>query len=226
MIYDRPPFHIEVHVTYISNCDNPLNIITPIYLGTHLHNDYGDLLDCPGDVTACLTMGTNSFIDLIDESTVLKYPHIPGDEALALLNLEAQILQAIEPYKHIIDFKKLIRDSLLFECAPFGSISEYFKNNNPDLQQRLEWICQITEALATVYKKHIIAMLFSSLVMNAKHWLRRLCFSPLTSPPHPQIYSAANLNGGGLGLSNIIDLYCFCFFSSFTLTTFPYSRLL
>ena len=45
---------------------------------------------CPGEVTSCLTTGTNSFIGLVNETTVLKYPHIPGDErALALLNLEA-----------------------------------------------------------------------------------------------------------------------------------------
>lgn len=112
---------------------------------------------CPGDVTACLTTGTNSFIGFIDESTVLKYPHIPGDEkALALLSLEARILQAIGPHKHIIGFKGLTRDGLLLELAPFGSISEYLKNNNPDLQRRLEWVCQVAEALATVHQKHVL----------------------------------------------------------------------
>ena len=102
---------------------------TEIYLTTY----------CPGDVTGCLTAGTNSFIGFIDESTVLKYPHIPSDEkALALLSLEARILQAIGPHKHIIGFKALTEDGLLLERAPFGSISEYLKNNNPSLEQRLE----------------------------------------------------------------------------------------
>ena len=112
---------------------------------------------CPGDVMVCLTTGTKSFIGFIDESRVLKYSHISGDEkALALLSLEAQILQAIRPRKHIIGFKGLPGDSLLLEFAPFGPISEYLKNNNPDLPRRLEWVCQVTEALATVHKKHVL----------------------------------------------------------------------
>ena len=112
---------------------------------------------CPGDVTACLTTGTNCFIGFIDESTILKYPHIPGDEkALALLSLEARILQAIGSHKHIIGFKGLTKDGLLLERAPFESISEYLKNNNPDLQRRLEWVCQVTEALAIVHKKRVL----------------------------------------------------------------------
>ena len=102
-------------------------------------------------------MGTNSFIGSVDDTTVLKYPHVPGDEkALALLGLEARIFQAIGPHKHIIGFKGLTKDGLLLERAPFGSISEYLKSNNPGLQRRLEWICQVTEALATVHKKFVL----------------------------------------------------------------------
>jgi serine/threonine protein kinase len=112
---------------------------------------------CPGDVTACLTMGTNSFIGFVDETTVLKYSHIPGDEkALAILGLEARILQTLGPHKHIIGFKGLTKDGLLLERARFGSITEYLKNNNPGLQRRLEWACQATEALATVHKKCVL----------------------------------------------------------------------
>ena len=126
---------------------------------------------CPGDVTACLTSGTNSFIGSVDETTVLKYPHTPGDEkALALLGLEARILQAIGPHKHIIGFKGLTKDGLLLERAPFGSTSEYLKNNNPGLQRRLEWVCQVTEALATVHKKHVLHRDISAnnLLLDAK----------------------------------------------------------
>ncbi|KAL8942661.1 MAG: hypothetical protein Q9211_001307 [Gyalolechia sp. 1 TL-2023] len=112
---------------------------------------------CPGDVTECLTTGTNSFIGLINEMTVLKYPHIPGDQkALALLGLEARIFQAIGPHKYIIGFKGLTKDGLLLERAPFGSIGEYLKLNNPGLQRRLEWVYQVSEALATVHKKRVL----------------------------------------------------------------------
>ena len=112
---------------------------------------------CPGDVTVCLTMGTNSFIGIVDETTVLKYPHFPGDErALATLGLEARILKTIGPHKYIIGFKGLTKDGLLLERAHFGSITEYLENNNPELPQRLEWVREATEALATVHKKHVL----------------------------------------------------------------------
>ena len=112
---------------------------------------------CPGDVTECLTTGTNSFIGSVDEKTVLKYPHIPGDEkALALLGLEARIFQAIGPHKHIIGFKGLTKDGLLLERAHFGSITEYLQNNDPGLQQRLKWAYQAAEALAIVHKKGVL----------------------------------------------------------------------
>ena len=112
---------------------------------------------CPGDVTTFLTMGTSSFIGSVDDTTVLKYPRVQGDEeALALLGLEARIFQAIGPHKHIIGFKGLTKDGLLLERAPFGSISEYLKDNNPGLQRRLGWICQVTEALVTVHEKLVL----------------------------------------------------------------------
>ena len=63
---------------------------------------------------ACLTPGTIGFIGLFDEMIVLKSPHIPDDEeALALLGLEARVLQAIGLHKHIIGFKRLIKYGLL-----------------------------------------------------------------------------------------------------------------
>lgn len=68
-------------------------------------------------------MGINSFIGLIDEPTVLKYPNITGDgEAPAFLGLEPRILQAIGPYKHIIGFKGPTTHGLLLERAPFWSL--------------------------------------------------------------------------------------------------------
>lgn len=82
-----------------------------------------------------LTTGTNSFIGSVNKTTILKYLYTPGDKkALTLLGLKARILQAIGPYKYIIGFKGLIKDDLLLKSIPFGSISEYLKNNNLGLQ--------------------------------------------------------------------------------------------
>ncbi len=113
---------------------------------------------CPGDVTECLTMGTSSFIGFIDKTTVLKYPHIPGDKnSLANLDIEARILQTIGPHRYIIGFKGQKKDGLLLERAQFGYITEYLKNNDPGLRRRPEWVCQVAEALATtVHKKGVL----------------------------------------------------------------------
>ena len=63
---------------------------------------------CPGNVTECLTRRTTSFIGVVDETTILKYPLVPGDEkGLATLGFEARMLQTIGPDKHIIGFKGL-----------------------------------------------------------------------------------------------------------------------
>ena len=114
-------------------------------------------LYCPKDVTECLTMGTNSFIGLVDDTTVLKYPLTRYDKkALAVLGLEARILQLIGPHKHIIGFKGLTDSGLLLERASFGSVAAYLERNNPVLQQRLNWAYQVTEAIVAVHKKHIL----------------------------------------------------------------------
>ncbi|MCJ1356714.1 MAG: hypothetical protein MMC33_006709 [Icmadophila ericetorum] len=102
-------------------------------------------------------MGTSSFIGLVDETSVLKYPHIQGDQkALAALSLEARFLQIIGPHKNIIGFKGLTTDGLLLEHAHFGSITEYLKKNNPEVQQRLVWLYQTAEALTTVHQMNIL----------------------------------------------------------------------
>lgn len=111
----------------------------------------------PGNVRDFLSRGCSSFIGLIDEKTVLKYPTIAGDEeAHKFLGLEARIFLAIGPHKHIIGFKGQTDDGLLLEHAPFGSVYDYLRYNYPGLQQRFTWICQSTEALAVVHKKHVV----------------------------------------------------------------------
>lgn len=114
-------------------------------------------LYCSKEVTECLTMGTNSFIGLVNNMTVLKYPSTRYDKkALAALGLEARILQLIGPHKHIIGFKGLTDSGLLLERASFGSIAVYLERNDPALQQRLNWVYQATQAIAAVHKKHIL----------------------------------------------------------------------
>ena len=114
-------------------------------------------LYCPETVTECLTRGSSSFIGLVDDTTVLKYPLARDDKkALAFLELEARILQLIGPHKYIIGFKGLTESGLLLERAPFGSIAAYLERNDPALQQRLAWAYQATEALVAVHEKNVL----------------------------------------------------------------------
>jgi len=115
------------------------------------------VLYLPENVIECLTMGNNSFIGLVDDTTVLKYPLMRSDKkALAVLDLESRILELIGPHKHIIGFKGLTDDGLLLERAPFGSIAVYLESNDPVLKQRLNWAYQATEALTAVHKMHVL----------------------------------------------------------------------
>ena len=94
----------------------------------HLQQPAKSASSSSGCRTAWLTTGTDSFIGLIDEPKVLKYPHIPGDvEVSALLGLEARILQIIGAHKHIIGLEGPTKHGLLLGRAPFGSLESLGK---------------------------------------------------------------------------------------------------
>ncbi|MCJ1333151.1 hypothetical protein MMC10_009845 [Thelotrema lepadinum] len=111
----------------------------------------------PQGVIDCLTTGTRSYIGLVDPSTVLKYPHILGDErAMVNLDIEARCLKAIGSHKHVIGYKGRTKDGLLLELAHFGSIAEYLENNNPSIQQRIKWASHATEALVATHQAKVL----------------------------------------------------------------------
>ena len=69
-------------------------------------------------------MGTNSFIGLVDKTTILRYPLTRNDEkTLAVLKFEAKIVQLIGPHKHNIGFKGITVSGLLLA---FGSMRTCF----------------------------------------------------------------------------------------------------
>ena len=111
----------------------------------------------PEGVTEFLGLGTDSFIGTVDQTTVLKYPKTPGDKtALAILDLEAQILTTIGPHKHIIGYKGQREDGLLLERALRGSIAQFLKDYTPTHQQRLAWVRQATEAVSITHRAGVI----------------------------------------------------------------------
>ncbi|KAL9104906.1 MAG: hypothetical protein Q9163_000223 [Psora crenata] len=111
----------------------------------------------PEGVTEFVGLGLDSYVGAVDETTVLKYPQIPGDEeAFALLEMEAEILRTIGPHKHIIGFKGLRKDGLLLERAMGGSIAQYLKDHTPTYQQRVTWARQATEAVAVMHRAGVL----------------------------------------------------------------------
>ncbi|KAL9033168.1 MAG: hypothetical protein Q9180_006094 [Flavoplaca navasiana] len=111
----------------------------------------------PEGVTEFLGLGSDSFIGAVGETTVLKYPKTPGDKtALAILDLEAQILTTIGPHKHIVGYRGQREDGLLLERALRGSIAQFLKDYTPTWQQRLAWARQATEAVAVTHRAGVI----------------------------------------------------------------------
>ena len=111
----------------------------------------------PEGVTEFLGLGADSFIGLVDETTVLKYPKTPGDKtALAILAIEAQILTTIGPHKHIIGFKGQRDDGLLLERALHGSVANFLGDHTPTWQQRVAWARQATEAVAVTHNAGVL----------------------------------------------------------------------
>ena len=111
----------------------------------------------PERVTEFLGLGSSSFIGVVDETTIFKFPTTPGDKAaLAILAIEIQILTTIGPHKHIIGFKGQRDDGLLLERALRGSIAHFLKDYTPTWQQRLAWARQATEAVAVTHNAGVI----------------------------------------------------------------------
>ena len=111
----------------------------------------------PEGVTEFLGLGADSFIGIVDETTVLKYPKDPGDKtALAILAIEAQILTTIGPHKHIIGFKGQRDDGLLLERALHGSVAHFLRDHTPTRQQRVAWARQATEAVAVTHNAGVL----------------------------------------------------------------------
>lgn len=110
----------------------------------------------PEGVIDFLGLGTDSFIGTVNETTILKYPKTPKDEAaLMILDLEAQILTKIGPNKHIIGFKGQREDGILLERAGRGSIAQFLKESTSD-SQRFAWACQATNAIAVTHRAGVL----------------------------------------------------------------------
>ncbi|TVY87071.1 hypothetical protein LAWI1_G008296 [Lachnellula willkommii] len=92
----------------------------------------------PDSVKRIIGRGGDSYIGMIDETTVLKYPCIPN--MTSNLRLENQFLKILGSHPRIIGSKGLTDDGLRLEYAVNGDLHAYITANPAtSLQQRLRW---------------------------------------------------------------------------------------
>lgn len=90
----------------------------------------------PKGVERIIDRGGESYIGVVDESTVLKYPCIQG--ITSNLRVESKLLEILGSNPRIIGSKGLTDDSLRLECAVNGDLNGYITvNPGTSLDQRL-----------------------------------------------------------------------------------------
>lgn len=108
----------------------------------------------PEGVLRIIASGGTNYVGLVDENTVLKYPHFAED--LDALEIEAKLLKASGSHPRIVEFKGKNTNGLLLGFARNGSLGRYLQHFNPTIQDRLKWSKQATEALTHLHGKRII----------------------------------------------------------------------
>jgi serine/threonine protein kinase len=109
----------------------------------------------PNGIRRIIGRGGESFIGVIDESTVLKYPCKPG--ITSNLQIESQLLDILGNHPRIIGSKGLTDDGLRLEYAVNGDLNSYITANPAtSLDQRLRWCRQAAEAVEYLHKKRVI----------------------------------------------------------------------
>jgi serine/threonine protein kinase len=109
----------------------------------------------PSSVKQIIGRGGESYIGVIDDTTVLKYPSIPGQTST--LRIESQLLEILGRHPRIIASKGLTPDGLLLEYAVNGDLYEYLAANpGSSLHLRLRWCRQAAEAVEYAHQKRVI----------------------------------------------------------------------
>ncbi|KAJ5799200.1 uncharacterized protein N7518_001268 [Penicillium psychrosexuale] len=109
----------------------------------------------PPGVSEIIGWGGGSYIGLVDDTTALKYPHVPGDRQS--LEVEAQLLDILGPHPRIIQSKGLTEHGLLLGYAPNGNLMDYITSDHViPLERRLHRCQHAAEALSYIYSKSVI----------------------------------------------------------------------
>jgi serine/threonine protein kinase len=114
----------------------------------------------PPGVKEIIGAGTFSFIGAVDESTVLKYPLVSGDD-MGQLEIERKLLEHVCPHPRIIQIKGYSETGIYLERAVNGSLAEYILEPSlpPPLlsiQQQVSWCREAAEAVAHIHSRRVL----------------------------------------------------------------------
>ena len=114
---------------------------------------------CPPGVTRILASGSSAFVGEVDDSTVFKYPLVPGGD-MTRLKIESKLLSILGAHKRIIRLKSFSDTGLYLERAPNGNLANYMPKLGgqpaPSVKQRLVWCKETAEAVAWTHTRHIL----------------------------------------------------------------------
>jgi serine/threonine protein kinase len=109
----------------------------------------------PPGVKQIISRGGWCYIGLVDESTILKYPCIPGEHEC--IQIENQFLQILGSHPRIIASKGLTESGLLLGYCPNGDLNNYIISHPEiSIDQKLRWCKQAAEAVEYIHEKSVI----------------------------------------------------------------------
>ncbi|RMZ69248.1 serine threonine kinase [Pyrenophora seminiperda CCB06] len=108
----------------------------------------------PQSVQYIITTGSCHYIGFVDESTVLKYPHVKGPSHA--LDAENAIFKQLGKHPRIIEFKGKNADGLLLEYATNGSLENYIRERDITNEEKLRLAREIAEGVAYAHGKNVL----------------------------------------------------------------------
>ncbi|KAF1360880.1 kinase-like protein [Lizonia empirigonia] len=108
----------------------------------------------PNGVQQIITTGGYHYIGSINETTVLKYPHLRGPSPA--LDIEQTIFEKLGKHPRIIGFTGKHEDGLLLEYAPIGSLKGYLKEADLTEKERIRFAKETAEGVAHAHRKNIL----------------------------------------------------------------------